>query len=49
MSRYKKCLCNTKKSQKLGIFGHKKAPQYREGDIWHILNDVPGGFFNDFS
>jgi hypothetical protein len=33
-----------KKSEKLGNFGDKKAPQYYEGNFWNIFIDVPGGF-----
>jgi hypothetical protein len=37
-----------KKSQKLGNFGHKKAPQYIEGNFLTTLIDVPCGFLMCF-
>jgi hypothetical protein len=38
-----------KKSQKLGIFGHKRSATVLWADFWHISIDVPGSLLNDFS
>jgi hypothetical protein len=36
------------KEPKIRNFGHKKEPQYCEGNIWNILIYVSGGFLMKF-